>query len=639
MDYMRAGLILKIDLSKETVEKLPSKPVTDIFMGGHGINIKMIYDSVKPESGALDPGNMLAFATGPFTGTLCPGSSRTAVAAKSPLTGCLGISNFGGYWGAELKYAGYDQLVVTGAASKPVYIEIYNDQVVIRDASHLWGMDNYETAAAIRQERGNPDLKILSIGPAGENMVHYASILSRIGDAAGRTGMGAVMGSKKLKAIAVRGTGGVKIADPEGYINGCLEYHRRLKSSPDYEMYSTIGTVQGQQNNRPAKLSPYRNYQTLTSDNPADIVAFVRANMKKKSGCFACPVRCMDVINVPGIGTGITSCTPYTELTNSIDLSDMDAWWEIMLLCQRYGIDTRQLSGTLSWIMECFQRGILTADDLDGIRPEWGQKEPVLQMIEKIVRREGCGDIFANNMKLAAEQVGKGSSEYAIQTKGSAHFTSDFQHFRGRALAGAVETRGDHLHGGSFLECIVESARIKGDKNTEDYFLDLAEKWGGTRLAGEPLSYVGRAQMMKEVILRGQSPDILGHCRFHSSAWLSFPIDLEFEAKLLSTGLGYDITASDIRLFVERMYTLIRAFNAREGFTREHDTLPSRWFQEPIEGRSTEDVLDRDKFEQMKTEHYRLWGWDDMGVPTEATLERLGLSDEAADLKAHGICS
>ena len=161
----------------------------------------------------------------------------------------------------------------------------------------------------------------------------------------------------------------------------------------------------------------------------------------------------------------------------------------------------------------------------------------------------------------------------------------------------------------------------------------------GTRLAGEPLSYVGRAQMMKEVILRGQSPDILGHCRFHSSAWLSFPIDLEFEAKLLSTGLGYDITASDIRLFVERMYTLIRAFNAREGFTREHDTLPSRWFQEPIEGRSTEDVLDRDKFEQMKTEHYRLWGWDDMGVPTEATLERLGLSDEAADLKAHGICS
>lgn len=636
---MRAGTILKVDLTMGSVEKLPSKPFTDIFMGGHGLNIKMIYDSVGPEIGALDPGNMLAFATGPFTGTLCPGSGRTAVAAKSPLTGCLGMSNFGGYWGPELKYAGYDQLLVTGASRKPVYIEIVNDDVTIHDAAHLWGKDNYETAAGIRQERDNPELKILSIGPAGENMVHYASILSRIGDAAGRTGMGAVMGSKKLKAIAVRGTKGIKMADPAGFIDGCLEYHRLLKSSPDYEMFSTTGTAQGQQNNRPARLSPYRNYQTLATENPADIVGFVKANQKKKSGCYACPVRCMDVISVPGIGSGITSCTPYTELTNSIDLADMDDWWEIMLLCQRYGIDTRQLGGTLSWLMECLQRGVITTDDLDGIELKWGEKEPVLQLIEKIVRREGCGDIFANNMKLAAEQLGKGSSEYAIQIKGSAQFTSDFQHFRGRALAAAVETRGDHLHGGSFLECIVETARLKGDKGTEQYFLDMAKEMGGTEKAGEPLSYEGRAQMMKEVILNGQSPDILGHCRFHNSAFLSFPVDTEFESRLLGTGLGRTVTVFDIRLYVERMYTLIRAFNAREGFTREQDILPARWFREPIEGRADEDVLDIEKFEQMKTEHYRLWGWDDMGIPTEATLERLALSDVAADLRDRGIRS
>lgn len=626
MEYMRTGTILKVDLTREKIEKLPSKSLTNLFMGGHGLNAGMIYDSVSPEQGPLDPGNMLAFATGPFTGTLCPGSSRTAVAAKSPLTGCFGMSNFGGYWGAELKYAGYDQLVVIGAAKKPVYLEIYNGKILIHDASHLWGRDTYETAAAIRSERANPELKILSIGPAGENLVHYASILSRIGDAAGRTGMGAVMGSKKLKAIAVRGTKGVKIADPDAYISGCLEYHRRLKSSPDYETFSTIGLAPFQENNMLARLSPYRNYQTHNAEKHADIVGFVRDNQRKRSGCFACPVRCMDVITVPGIGSGITSCTPYVELTNNIDLTNMNDWWEIMLLCQRYGIDTRQLSGTLSWIMECLQRGVLTPHDLDGICLEWGQKESIVQMIEKIVRREGCGDIFANNLKLAAELIGKGSAEYAMQTKGSAHFCSDFQRFRGRALAAAVETRGDHLHGGSFIECVVESARLKGDQETERYFLDMARKMGGTESAGDPLSYEGRAQLMKEFILTGQSPDILGHCRFHSSAFLSFPIDLEFEAELLSLGLGYKVDALDIRLYVERMYTLIRAFNAREGFTRMQDTLPARWFEGPLEGRSAEDVLDEERFEQMKTEYYRLWGWDDTGVPRKETLKRLGLS-------------
>ncbi len=488
-------------------------------------------------------------------------------------------------------------------------------------------------------ERDNPDLKILSIGPAGENLVHYASIMSRIVDSAGRTGMGAVMGSKKLKAVAVRGTKGVKPADPEGYINGCLEYHRRLKSSPDFEMFAAIGFAQFQQDNRLAKLSPYRNYQTHATEKTADIVGFVKANQVKRSGCMACPVRCMDVISIPGIGTGIASCTPYVELTNKIDLPDMNSWWEIMTLCQRYGIDTHSLSGVLAWIMECIQRGIITPESLDGIRLEWGQKEPIIQMIEKITRRAGYGDIFANNMILAAELLGKDSADYAIHIKGNPQFCSDLPHFRGRALAGAVETRGDHLHGGSFIECIVESARLKGDHETEGYFLDLAREMGGTELAGEPLSYEGRAQLMKEFIITGQSPDILGHCRFHSSAFLSFPIDLEFEAQLLSIGLGDRVTASDIRLFVERMYKLIRAFNSREGFTREDDTLPARWFEKPIGGRPENEILDKDKFEKMKSEYYHLWGWDDRGVPTSSTLLQLGLADVASDLKKYGVLS
>lgn len=635
MNYMRAGNILKIDLTKGTVEKSSSYPLTELFMGGHGLNAKMLYDSVGPEVGALEPENILAFATGPFTGTLCPGSSRIAVAAKSPMTGCLGLSNIGGYWGAELKFAGYDQLLITGAAPEPVYIEIHNDEIYIHDASQIWGKDNYETVSAILEERGKPDLKILSIGPAGENMVHYASILSRIGNAAGRTGMGAVMGSKKLKAIAVRGTKGVKLADPGGFINGCLEYHKLLKSSPDFEMFSTIGFAQFQENNRLVKLSPYRNYQTHTAEKTADIVGFVNANQVKRTGCMACPVRCMDVISVPGIGAGVASCTPYVELTNKIDLSDMDSWWEIMLLCQKYGIDTHSLGGVLSWIMECVQRNIVTPENLDGIHLEWGKKSPIIQMIERIVFREGCGDIYANNMELAAKLVGGEAAAYAMHIKGNPQFCSDLPHFRGRALAGAVETRGDHLHGGSFVECIIESARLKGDHDTERYFLDIARNMGGTELAGEPLSYEGRAQMMKEFILTGQSPDILGHCRFHSSAFLSFTIDLEFEAQFLSLGLGYDVTASDIRMFVEKMYTLIRAFNSREGFTRVDDTLPARWFEESISGRPESEILDRDKFETMKSEYYHLWGWDEQGIPTKSTLSRLGLADIASDLDKH----
>jgi len=452
MDYMRGGTLLLVDLSTGLIEKRPSKPFTDKFMGGHGLNVKMLYDLVDPAAKPLEPGNALSFSTGPFTGTLCPGSSRVAVAAKSPMTGCLGLSNFGGYWGAELKYAGYDQLVVTGRAECPVFIEIENEKVVIHSAEHLWGKDNYETTAAVRQELKNPEFQIVSIGPAGENLVHYASIMGRIGNAAGRTGMGAVMGSKNLKAIAVRGTKGVKVANPVGYMRACIATHDLIKNSELYEMYSTIGTSKGQDDNRLLKLSPFKNYQTLTAEKPADIVGFVKSNLKKRTGCFACPVRCMDVFSIPDIGSGVISCLPYTELTNKILLSDMRSWWKVIVLCQRYGIDTHSLAGVLSWIMECFERGVITVADTDGIAMDWGNIDSILKMSEKIAKREGCGEVFANNLTQATQIVGRDSDQYAMQTKGTPHICSDLPHFRGRALAGAVETRGDHLHGGSFVE-------------------------------------------------------------------------------------------------------------------------------------------------------------------------------------------
>ena len=360
MSYMYGGTILRVDLSEGKITKEPTAYYSKDFLGGRGINIKILYDEVPPGTDPLDPASPLIFGIGPLCGTPVP-ASRVEVTARSPETGFLGTSNFGGFFGPELKFAGYDNIVVVGRADRPVYLWIYNDEVEIRDASHLWGKDTYDVQVIIRDELG-ADAKIACIGRAGENLVHFATVQHELGHGAGRTGMGCVMGSKNLKAIVVRGTKGVDLADPEQYLSLARNLEQEMRDHPAIQEKQKYGVsrVQNAMYNEPdpvtGKVQPS---ELFLKYQPA------------RSGCFGCPTQCMDAYPVKAHGGGVISCALYFG-TSYVHSDDSELMLETALLAHRYGFDVVSLFQILGWVMELYENGIITAKDSDGIAMEWG---------------------------------------------------------------------------------------------------------------------------------------------------------------------------------------------------------------------------------------------------------------------------
>jgi aldehyde:ferredoxin oxidoreductase len=613
-----------------------------------------MYEEVNPEVTPLDPQNVLVFSAGPFTGTMVPGSGRTEVASKSPATGIQGMSNMGGYWGPQLKYAGYDSLIIVGKAPKPVYLAIDNDEVEIRDASHLWGRDTYETPIAIRKELNDPDTEVACIGRGGENQVVYATIQNRLGNAAGRTGMGAVMGSKSLKAIAVRGTKGVSIAEPERFLELCMEAFEVQKP-----FLANPETVQAVGNDPPSWALVLGNYEATEWEEQKSLRGghepFWKEHKNRlgdgKIGCFNCQIRCSNYYDLPQLGTLVASCNVYTSTMWVLKDPDFASWYAFSTACQREGIDAMSVSRMLAWAMDLYENGKITRKDTDGISLNWGNAKAIHQLMEKICRREGFGDILASTVREARDKIGRGVEE-PMHIKGLPLGGTNLVNWRPRGLGAAVNPRGgdeyrtrygsfDYL-GGKGSGMTAMSSPDSWEAKTAMSLVEkaLAEKGArNDKTAITQFDYEARGNLAALAHKMVAVSDMLGQCRWNT-IFLNAGISIEFQANAMSAGEGRETTIEDLLEAGSRVAAQEKAFAAREGLTRADDTLPKKLFDLQMPGTWPKDKTDPTEFEKMKDEYYEAMGWDvKTGIPRFETLEALGLSDVVIDLEKLGKLS
>ena len=633
-NYLRGGSILRIDLTEGRIDAEPVASRTDLFIGGKGINTRMLLAGVSPGTDPFDAGNLLLFGVGPLVGTPFPGACRTDVMAKSPVTGAFGDAGIGGHFGAELKFAGYDHLVITGISARPVYLYIRDGKTEIRDASFLWGRDTYETAELVRRDLSDEGADVLSIGPAGERLVVYASIQSAAGNAAARTGMGAVMGSKKLKAIAVRGSRSIGVARPKEFLAACRKLREVMEKSRYYEDVHARGLAG-------IHDREMRNLYELTGKGwegaeAISEVEFQKQYLHKRVGCFACPVACFDSYDIPGAGgAGCMKCSPPGDLTWDVRNPDLLVCWQAFVSCQRYGLDARALSNMLAWLMELHERGIVSAADTDGIAMKWGSPEAILSLAKKVSYREGIGELLAGGLPGAARKIGNNSARYLLLAKGS---PSDL-HIGGiktRALAAAVSSIGEDAQ----IQPALDMAAARRYLQTQDEaafqeamkrYKDRAEREVGMRDAPDPRITDGKAALVRHDEERTGVCDIAGVCTWMTS-FLGLPVDAETIATFMSLGLGAEVSAGDLTRAALRMQHVERAFGAGLGLTRKDDRVSEAYHSllRPNSHKRLAIGFSEADLEKMKDDYYELMGWDvKTGLPTRATLERCGLSDVA----------
>jgi len=640
MAYLYGGNILRVNLSEGKILKEPTAAYAGDFLGGRGVNIKLLYDGVPPGIDPFDPASLLIFGVGALCGTPVPGS-RTEVTTKSPETGFLGSSNFGGFFGPELKFAGYDHIAISGRADKPVYLWIYNDEVEIRDASHLWGEDTYKTQEIIRSEV-DPDAKVACIGPAGENRVHFATVQHELGHGAGRTGTGGVMGAKNLKAIVVRGTKGVNLADPVKFISIVSEVEQEMRKDSGLEDWRERGMTR-EQDEWWAQLHAQPEWETTV--HQTDLYAKYKP---KRAGCLGYPTQCMDLYPVEAKGGGLISCTLYTGALYELRNHDIDLVLEWVLQAHRYGIDHVSAVGILRWLMQLYEKGLITAKDTDGIPMEWGSPEAILGMLKKIVYREGFGNVLADGILPAAKKIGHGSEAYADHVKGMPQYTpymrGNLIPLKGRCLTIVTSSRGDSMRGMDGREVYPETVKIITERHGAekangyaDYLKKRALEIAGTEKAAMPDEYEGKAKMVVYDEDLVTINDCLGICKF-SSGHYERPFTEKYQAALYSAGTGIEMNEDRLFKFARKVRDLERVFCVRDGMTRETDSLPKGYMDHPIEeGRFKGEVLETDKFEKMKDDYYALRSWDiATGIPTGETLEKEGLEDVARDLEKLG---
>jgi len=619
-----------IDLSTgKVVQKPVPKEMRTLFLGGRGIDMYLLYNHTQPKTDPLSPENVLLVGAGLLGGMPCLGSGRCDIAAKSPLTGAVGDSNIGGFFGPELRFAGFDHLVITGRAEKPVYLWVSDGEIEVKDASHLWGKDTFETQTAIRSDQADEEIKCLVIGVAGENQVRFANVRTGMKNSAGRTGMGCVMGSKNLKAIAARGTMNLELAHPDELLDYCKEMNDMIMSTRWARAQSRWGTMIIYSNTNTTGLIRTKNFQLNRLEEGQDLEP---ENIDRYSigtaGCYGCVVHCRhryvlrDGPYAPLYGEG----PEYTSLGafgTMVDCKKMETVLVANHLVNKYGLDTLETGGLIAWAMELYEKGIINDKMTDGLKLEWGNEEAVFEMIRKIAFREGFGNILADGFRPATAKIGKGSDYYAIEVKGMSNLHSDERPTPSFALGIATSTRGaDHLRSRPAVDMYGLPEDI------------LAEVYGGP-VAPDYTSYDGKSRMIWWQELIYAVTDSIGVCKFqtvflavHAPKWEEF-------SKLIRLATGMEFSKAQLMEIGERIYTLERLFNLREGFTRKDDKLPERYFKEPTpiglpiaKGKK----IDRERFKKMLDEYYELHNWDKNGVPKKETLEKLGLDKEPTHL-------
>jgi aldehyde:ferredoxin oxidoreductase len=615
------GKILRINLSNQTwnVEKLLPELARD-YIGGAGFCIKYLYDEVKPGTEALGPENKLIFAPGPFTGTNIPCASRMAVAAKSPLTNAVGLALSGGYFPTELKFAGYDVVIVEGRAEKPTYIWLKDGEVRFRDATTLWGMKTTDCQQMIKDHLNDQNVRIACIGPAGEKLSKMACIINEM-RAVGRKGLGAVMGSKNLKAIAVRGTGSVVVASQEKLKTARSQMMKAMKESPVMPEFSKLGTPMGVDLTCALGIFPAKNYSATGEFVPADRIGpeVQQTRNAGKLHCWGCPVGCSQLkLAQTGAYKGILSEGPEFETIYSFGgetgVDNIDAIIAADRLADELGLDSMSSGVTIGFAMELFENGILTPADTGGLQLNFGNHEAMVTLLRLMAFREGIGDLLADGVKAAAAKIGKGSEKYAM-------------HVKGLELPG-YDVRGAKAHGLNFATSYTGADHNRGYAFQEIFGIPIP--YAVDRFAVE-----GKGKLTKwNQDTRTAVADSPTMCVFIFDMALA-GVATKNTADLMEAVTGLTLTAEDVQRVGERINNLAKAFNVREGFTRDDDTLPARLMTEPLKaGASKGQYISKKDLDQMLDEYYAERGWDlRTGIPTSKKLAELGLQYVSRDIE------
>lgn len=607
------GKILRVDLSSGKItEEFPDEKVLKDFLGGAGLATWYLINETENGIDPLGPENKLIFMTGPLTGTPSPSTGRYSVVAKSPLTGGWGQANSAGFWGVDFKRSGFDGIIFEGISSKPVYLFTENGKAELKDASDVWGKKTHETTKILKERHGER-YNVALIGPAGENLVKYAAVMNDCekpyyGRAAGRCGMGAVMGAKKVKAIVSHGKEKIQVAKPDEYKTEAKQRFDWVNQSllkMTLEVYGTATMVDLV--NVKGGL-PTNNWQTGVFPNP-DAINGTAINEKiliDRKPCFACPIACGRIAEIKegpykSVGEG-PEYESIGALGTMCGLDDLNAITYAHFLCNEYGLDTISAGNTIGFAMECFEKGILT--DTDGIDLKFGNAQAVIDMLDKITKREGVGDLLAEGVKAMSEKLGKGSEKFAMHVKGLELPCYDPRAAKITGLAYVTANRGgDHI-----------TAYIEGPA-----FLAMPFMIVDDADVGDPLQEIpDKSKVVKDFEDAFGIFDAIGGCKF-----MGMVLTAEDWAGLISKLMGYDYTATDFRRTGERIYNLERAYLVREGFSRKDDTLPPRLLEEPLpEGPAEGHTVNLDV---MLDAYYEFRGWDKDGKPTKEKLQELGL--------------
>lgn len=633
------------------------------FLGGLGLGMKILYDEVGPDVDAMSPDNVLVVAPGLLSGTSAPANGRTEIIAKSPRTGSVGVGNFGGWWGPRLKHAGLDAVVIRGASEKPVYLWINDGRAELKDAENLWGKDTFVTSHILKQELGN-DVSVLAIGQAGENLVKFACPVADNEHAPGGSAAGCVMGVKKLKAIAVRGTGKVHFANPKKLGEIVLEIEKRLNSYPDKGLRPRVGSNLIIKDVAKVGSVAYKHYQGGMLPENSDIwrvpdVVIENSTIEGPDYGYHCPMAkhygCNLRTNITrgpytgliGFG-GVAFSQPEYTFGVECGLTSWGAIWKCRELANRYGMDEDNI---VSFAMELYEKGILTREDTGGLDLSWGNEYAVMELMGKIAYREGIGDILAEGSVSAAATIGKGAEKYILVVKGK-ELTSYFDpriQIWGWNLGYAVGPRGDDLNTTHVFEDVFPSWAQNLSWSPEQYlnwcleYIDMPEevKKG---IYGDPPNVksimmgntFGRAMRVTWFQKLHSIFDSLGLCLFPGSTWTA--MGPTHYAGLLSAFTGWKISPYDIIETGDRIFHLLKAYAVREGFNRKDDDWPEKFYKEPIpEGSFKGSLLSREKMESILDEYYEVNGWDKNGIPTRGKLTKIGLDFIVDDLYSRGI--
>jgi aldehyde:ferredoxin oxidoreductase len=590
--YGWAGKILEVDLSNEKISesKLDEKLARD-FIGGRGLGARILYNRVGPDIKPLDPENLLIFATGPLTGTLAPTSGRHCIVTKSPLTGTILGASSGGFWGAELKFAGYDAIIVSGQAKKPIYLLVNDDKAELKGANALWGKGTHATTDAICKEVGDDKAKVACIGQAGEKLVRIAAIINDKYRAAGRGGVGAVMGSKRLKAVAVRGKGRPKIANEADFNVHVRECQKLIKENPvtgtGLPAYGTAVLVNIINEHG---IYPTRNFQTgvfPTADKTSG-ETIAETILVRNKACFGCPIACSRITRVEG---GVHEGPEYETIWAfgaQCGVDDLESIAKANLLCNDLGLDTISMGNTIGCAMELSER-----DKLKG--PKFGDEKAVVELTQKTAMRDGLGEKLAEGSARLAKECGM--PELSMSVKGLEIPAYDPRGVQGQGLAYATSNRG-----GCHLKAYMIAPEVLGVPT-------LVERFS---TSGKPETVIIFQDLVAAI-------DSLALCEF-----TSFALETVQYAKLLSSATGIEFTDEDMMTIGERIWNLERLYNLREGFSAEDDTLPKRLLEEPMpEGPSKGRV---NMLSKMLPSYYSFRGWNSKGEPTKEKLKELGLA-------------